>query len=385
MKNKKKLFKRRQILVGATALTAAAGLLASCKEQVDGGTPDKPAKSAAVSKGIIQWKMVTCWPRDFPGGGTQSQKLAKRITDSSGGKLEIKNFAANEIVPAFEVFDAVREGTAECGHAAPYYWISKHKAIPFFCTVPGGMTAMEKAAWIIFGGGQELWDEVYAEFGVKSFLAGNTGVQMGGWFQKEINSMEDFKGIKMRMPGLGQEVVNRMGGIGVSMPAGEIMPALQSGAIDAAEWVGPWNDLALGFYKVAKYYYGPGFHEGGTANELIMNKKSFDSLTDDLKSLVKDACHASALEGPSEYFANSGYSLDILKQEHQVDVRPFPKDVLNNMFKISKEVVEETANLGELHKKIHKSWKSFLDQSMRYQKYGDFGYMRDRAEAYEKL
>ena len=244
------------------------------------------------------------------------------------------------------------------------------------------MTASEKAAWIIYGGGQKLWDELYSEFGVKGFLCGNTGVQMGGWFQKEINSLEDFQGIKMRMPGLGAEVVNRMGGTAVTMPAGEIMPALQSGVIDAAEWVGPWNDLALGFYKVAKYYYGPGFHEGGTANELIINKESYESLPSDLKAIVEHACHAGALEAPAEYFASSGLSLDVLTQKHNVDVRPFPKDVIKKMFSISKEVVEETAALGELHNKIYKSWSEFLYQSMRYQKYSDYGYMRDRSEAY---
>jgi TRAP-type mannitol/chloroaromatic compound transport system substrate-binding protein len=166
------------------------------------------------------------------------------------------------------------------------------------------------------------------------------------------------------------------------MPAGEIMPALQSGVIDAAEWVGPWNDLALGFYKVAKYYYGPGFHEGGTTNELIMNKENYEALSPDLKAIVKHACHASALEAPAEYFANSGLSLDVLTNKHNVDVRPFPKDVIKKMFSISKEVVDETALLGELHSKIHKSWSDFLKQSMRYQKYSDYGYMRDRAEAY---
>ena len=383
MKNKKlkPLYKRREILVGATAI-GTVGLLTACKDNVDGGTPDNPKKSTAISKNIIQWRMVTCWPRDFPGGGTHSQKLARRITESSDGRLEIKNFAAGELVPAFEVFDAVREGTAQCGHAAPYYWISKHKAIPFFCTVPGGMTASEKAAWIIYGGGQALWDELYAEFGVKSFLAGNTSVQMGGWFQKEINSLQDFQGIKMRMPGLGAEVVNRMGGTAVNMPAGEIMPSLQSGVIDAAEWVGPWNDLALGFYKVAKYYYGPGFHEGGTTNELIMNKESYDELSTDLKYIVRDACHASALEAPAEYFANSGLALDVLVNKHNVDVRPFPKDVITKMFSISKEVVDETALLGDMHAKIHKSWSNFLKQSIKYQKYSDYGYMRDRAETY---
>ena len=383
MKNKKSkpIYKRRDILIGATAITAA-GVLTACKENISGGTPENPEKSTSISKNIIQWRMVTCWPRDFPGGGTHSQKLAQRITEASDGRLEIKNYAAGELVPAFEVFDAVRDGTAQCGHAAPYYWISKHKAIPFFCTVPGGMTASEKAAWLIYGGGQSLWDELYAEFGVKSFLSGNTGVQMGGWFQKEINSLEDFQGIKMRMPGLGAEVINRMGGTAVNMPAGEIMPALQSGVIDAAEWVGPWNDLALGFYKVAKYYYGPGFHEGGTTNELIMNKENYEALSADLKAIVNRDFSVNNLLDAAEYFANSGLSLDVLTNKHDVDVRSFPKDVIIKMFSISKEVVDETALLGELHSKIHKSWSDFLKQSMRYQKYSDYGYMRDRAEAY---
>ena len=384
MRNKTKKLRRRDVLLGASVI-AGATILASCDDKIDGGTPKDPKESTSISKNITQWRMVTCWPRDFPGGGTGSQKLAKRITEASDGRLEIKNFAAGELVPAFEVFDAVREGTAQCGHAAPYYWIAKHKSIPFFCTVPGGMTASEKAAWIIYGGGQELWDEVYAEFGVKSFLAGNTGVQMGGWFKKEINSLEDFQGIKMRMPGLGAEVINRMGGTAVNMPAGEIMPALQSGVIDAAEWVGPWNDLALGFYKVAKYYYGPGFHEGGTTNELVMNKKSYESLNEDLKIIVKVCCHAAAIEVPSEYFAYSGLSLEILKKDHNVDVRSFPKDVIKQMFLISKEVVAETASYGELHARVFDSWNKFLQQAMQYQKYGDYGFMRDRAMAYADI
>ena len=384
MKNINKKINRRNVIIAASAITGSA-LLASCDDKIDGGTPDKPKESTSISKNIIQWRMVTSWPRDFPGGGTGSQNLAKRITEISDGRLEVKNFAAGELVPAFEVFDAVIEGTAQCGHAAPYYWIAKHRSIPFFCTVPGGMTASEKAAWIIYGGGQELWDQIYGEFGLKGFLAGNTGVQMGGWFQKEINSLEDFKGIKMRMPGLGAEVVNRMGGTAVNMPAGEIMPALQSGVIDAAEWVGPWNDLALGFYKVAKYYYGPGFHEGGTANELLVNKKEYESLPNDLKLIVKTCCHAAATEVPAEYFAYSGVSLDILKRDHQVDVRSFPQDVIKEMFLISRQVVEETASLGDVHAKTYESWSKFLNQSMEYQKYGDYGFMRDRAMAYENI
>ena len=378
MKNKKKLFKRRQILVGATALTAAAGLLASCKEQVDGGTPDKPAKSAAVSKGIIQWKMVTTWPKNFPGLGTGAQRIADSITTMSDGQLTIKLYAGGELVPPFECFDAVSQGTAQMSHGASYYWINKNRSMPFFATVPGGLTAQEHDAWIHYGGGQELWDELYADYNLKGFLGGNSGVQMGGWFKKEIKSLEDFKGLKMRMPGLGQEVINRMGATGISLPGGEIMPALESGAIDATEWVGPYNDLAFGFYQAAKYYYGPGFHEPGTHTECMVNKEEYEKLPKNLQKIVEHATVSENNRMLAEFTYGNSAAQKKLINEHNVKIGNFPKEVYDIMFKISEEVVAETANEGDINKRIYNSWLEFKNDVRERAPFAEQGYMERR-------
>ena len=231
--------------------------------------------------------MVTTWPKNFPGLGTGAQRLADRITNGTEGRIEVKLFSAGELVPPFESFDAVSQGTADMYHAAEYYWQGKSKAFNFFATVPFGLTASEVDAWIYHSGGQALWDELSADFNLKPLMAGNTGVQWGGWFNKEINSIEDFKGLKMRMPGLGGEVLRRLGAAAVALPGGEIFPALQAGTIDATEWVGPWNDLAFGFYKITKYYYWPGFHEPGTILSLGINKDVWESLSASDQSLIE--------------------------------------------------------------------------------------------------
>ena len=189
------------------------------------------------------------WQKSLPGLGTGAVRLANRITALSEGRLEVKPYGSGELVPAFGVFDAVAQGTAEMAHAAPYYWLNKNRASAFFCTVPGGLTAQEQNTWLYFGGGQKLWDELYSGFGLKSFPAGNTGSQMGGWFNREINQVEDLKGLKMRIPGLGGEVLNRLGGSSQTIPSQELFTAMQSGVIDALEWVGPWNDMALDFIE----------------------------------------------------------------------------------------------------------------------------------------
>ena len=239
---------RRAFLTGAGAATVALG--AGIK--------------TAEAKPEHKWKMVTTWPKNFPGLGTGAENLATLIGEMSAGRIEITVYGANELVPAFEVFDAVSQGTAEMGHGAAYYWKGKSEAAQFFATVPFGLTAQEQNGWFYYGGGLELWTELYAEFGLVPAPAGNTGVQMGGWFNKEINSVSDLEGLKMRIPGLGGEVLKRAGGTPVSLPGGELFTSLQSGAIDATEWVGPYNDLAFGLYKAAKYYYYPGWHEPGT-------------------------------------------------------------------------------------------------------------------------
>ncbi len=237
--------KRRDILAAA-GVGLAATALAACKEKPEAASGEQ---QASTEKQTFEWKMVTSWPKNFPGVGVGAERFAQLVNELSGGRLKVRVYAAGELVPALEVFDAVSRGTAEMGHGAPYYWKGKVPAAQFFCALPFGPNAQEMNAWLFYGGGMQLWEETYKPFGVLPMACGATGVQTAGWFNKEINSVNDFKGLKMRTPGLGGEVLTKMGGTVVNMPAGEIFTALQTGAIDATEWIGPYNDLALGLHK----------------------------------------------------------------------------------------------------------------------------------------
>ena len=367
--NKKNLSRRNFIKTSGVA--AAAGMLASC----NGGSPDKPGKSAEIIKKRYEWKMVTTWPKNFPGLGTGAQRLVNNIDKMSEGRLKIKLFAAGELVPAFESFDAVRENKAQMYHASPYYWINKNKSMPFFGAVPGGLTAQEQNAWINFAGGQELWDKLYKEYGLKSYMAGNSGTQMGGWFIKEINTIEDFKGLKMRIPGLAGEVLSRIGGTPVSLPGGEIMPSLQSGAIDATEWIGPWNDLAFGFYKITKFYYGPGFHEPCSVLECGINIKALEEIPEDLKTIIKVACESENAMMLSEFTAGNIDAQEKLIKNHGVKVQNYPKDVFKKILQISQEVVKETASEGKINADIYESWITFKDKTRKRAKFAEYGYL----------
>ena len=270
--------KRREFLKGAGVSAILGGSLAGCDSTEQAGTKTVAPAAPVATQETIEWKMVTTWPKNFPGLGTGANYLAELIGQMSGGRLKVKVYGAKELVPAFEIFDAVSNGTAEMGHGAAYYWKGKSEAAQFFAAVPFGLTAQEMNAWLYHGGGMELWKEVYEPFGLVPTAAGNTGVQMGGWFNKEINAVADLEGLKMRIPGLGGEVLKRAGGTPVSLPGGEIFPSLQSGAIDATEWVGPYNDLAFGLYKAAKHYYYPGWHEPGTTLECFVSKKALEEI-----------------------------------------------------------------------------------------------------------
>ena len=311
--------KRRDFVknLGAGAAAATTGVAA--------GLAGAPA--AAAKK--IRWKMVTTWPKNFPGLGTGANYLAKLINEMSGGRIQVKVYGAKELVPAFEIFDAVSRGTAQMGHGASYYWKGKSEAAQFFSAVPFGLTAQEMNAWLYHGGGMELWREVYAPFNLIPGAAGNTGVQMAGWFNREIKSVDDLKGLKMRIPGLGGEVLKRAGGTPVNLPGGELFTSLQSGAIDATEWVGPYNDLAFGLYKAAKYYYYPGFHEPGTCLEAMINKDAYEALPKDLQSIVMNACKVVNIDMLSEYMARNPAALQTLIKKHKVELRRYPDDVPN--------------------------------------------------------
>jgi TRAP-type mannitol/chloroaromatic compound transport system substrate-binding protein len=356
--------KRRKFLKGAASAAAGAGAFAA---------------APAIAEQRFEWRMVTTWPRNFPSIGTGAQRIADSITEMSEGRLKVKLYGAGELVPAFEVFDYVREGNAECGHDAPYYWIAKHSATPFFCSVPGGLTPAEHMAWIYTGGGQELWDELYAPFGLRAFLAGTGGPNMGGWFRKEINSVDDLKGLKMRIPGLGAEMLNRLGVTTVNLAGGEILPALQTGALDASEWSGPYLDLALGFHKVAKYYYGPGMHEPGPAFSLLLNTAAYDALPGDLQAIVRAAAGEENGRMMAELTTFNAKALLTLIRDHGVEVRHFPPAVIEAMFKTAEEVIADTAAKTEIGGRIHRNWRGFRESMVANGPYSEFGYMRMRA------
>ena len=311
---------------------------------------------------IIKWKMVTTWPKNFPVLGTGANQLAQLITELSDGRIKVKVYGGGELVPPFEVFDAVSRGTAQMGHGAAYYWKGKIEEAQFFSTVPFGMNAQEMTSWLYFGGGMELWREAYEPFGVIPAAAGNTTVQMAGWFNKEINSTDDLKGLKMRIPGLGGEVLKRAGGTPVNLPGGELFTSLKTGAIDATEWVGPYNDLAFGLHKAAKYYYYPGWHEPGTTLEAIINKEAFEALPKDLQLIVENCCKIVNQNMSLEYTAKNNAALDTLVNKHNVDLRRLPDDVLLKLKTLSQEVVLELAGKNKAAQKIYDSYSKFYEQ-----------------------
>jgi len=361
---------------GIAGLAGSAGLLTACGKPA--ATANCEESGAAGSAETFEWKMVTTWPRDFPGLGTGANYLAKIIDEMSGGRLTVKVYGGNELVPPFEVFDAVQRGTAEMGHGGAYYWKGKITASPFFSGVPFGMTASELNGWFYYGGGLELYHEVYAPSGLIPYPIGSSGTQMGGWFNKEINSVDDLKGLKMRIPGFGGEVLKRIGGTPVNIPGAELFTALQNGTIDATEWVGPMNDLAFGLFRAAEYYYYPGWHEPGTSLECIINMEAFSTLPSDLQAIVVTACKAANMDMLSDFEAKNGQALKTLIEEHNVDLRPFPDEVLAELKQASLAVIEEQAASDALAGKVWASMKSYMEQVRQWTAIGSQYFVNHR-------
>ena len=326
----------------------------------------------------FNWKLVTTWPKNFPGLGLAPEYFAENVERMSNGRLKIKVFGAGQLVPAFEVFDAVSQGTAEMGHGAAYYWQGKIPASAFFTAVPFGLNAQEMNAWLHYGGGLELWRELYEPFNLVPYAGGNTGVQMAGWFNREIKSMDDIRGLRMRIPGLGGEVISRAGGLAVNIPGGELYTSMQTGVIDATEWVGPYNDLAFGFHQVAKYYYYPGWHEPGPTLELIINKQAYASLPDDLQSIVEVAARAANQDMLDEYTARNNAALVELVETYGVQVKKLPDDVIAGLQQLSVEVVEELAAKDAQTRRIADSLKAFAEQSKAYHAISEEAYYNAR-------
>jgi len=332
------------------------------------------------SQPAYRWRMVTTWPKNYPGLGTTAEVFAQYVNEMSAGRLQIHVFGANEIVPAMGVFDAVSSGSVEMGHGGSYYWRGKAPAAQFFTTIPFGMNAQEMNAWLHHGGGLELWREVYAPFNVIPFAGGNTGVQMAGWFNREINSIADLRGLKMRIPGMAGEVFNRAGGTSVNIPGGELYTALQTGVIDAAEWVGPENDLAFGFHQIAQYYYYPGWQEPGSTLELIVNKQAFEALPADLQAIVTIAARASNQDMLDRYTARNNAALRELVEKRGVNLRRLPDEVLQHLHDISMKMYVEQAKNDPLFNKILTSYQAFLADVTEYHKISEHTYydMRER-------
>ena len=360
----------------ALLAVACSLLLGGCGQKCDNTGAGKTA--AATPEKVFHWKLVTTWPKNFPGLGTAPEHFAERVAAMSNGRLQIKVYGANELVPAMGVFDAVSGGAAEMGHSAAYYWKGKVPAAPFFTTIPFGMNAQEMNAWLKYGGGMKLWRDLYAKYNLVPLPGGNTGVQMAGWFKKEIKSVDDLKGLKMRIPGLAGEVFERLGGVPVTLPGGQIFTSMQTGAIDAAEWVGPYNDLTFGFYKVAKYYYYPGWHEPGPMLEFIINKDAWNRLPPDLQAIVTNAAGAVNQDMLDEYTARSNTALKELVEQHGVQLRKLPDDVIEALRKATNEVMQETIAKDADAKKIYESYTTFQKNVEPYIKISEQAYLETR-------
>jgi TRAP-type mannitol/chloroaromatic compound transport system substrate-binding protein len=345
------------------------------------------ATAPAIVKGLQEWRMVTSWPKGLPGLGTGAERLAANITAMSGGRLRIKVYAAGELVPALECFGAVANGTAHMGHDGAYYHTGKSEGCAFFTAFPFGFTSGEMDAWMKYGGGQALWDELYAPFGLRAFHAGSTGTQMLGWFKKEIRGVDDLRGLKFRAPGIQGRVLQKLGVIPVSLPGGEIFPALQSGAIDAAEWIGPYNDLALGFYQVCRYYYAPGYHEAGPNLQLMINEQAWRSLAPDLQAIVRAACDAATRDMLAEYNARSGPALRTLVAKHGVLVRALPEQALIGCGRASNEVLNEMyasdTSPNRIVRRIIESFLAFRREVTPWTRVGEQAFLNARRLPFE--
>jgi TRAP-type mannitol/chloroaromatic compound transport system substrate-binding protein len=353
--------KRRDFLkkagIGAAAAAAGvAGLVGCAKEEEK---PKEAAAPAVVTKKTTKWRMTSTWPPKLPVLQEGADRIAKRIKELSDGRLEIEVYAGGELAPPLETFQAVSDGTVECGTGAAYYWAGKEPACQWFAAVPFGMNAQGMSAWFHSGDGLKLWEETYAPFNVIPRPGGSTGVQMGGWFNKKIETIDDYKGLKMRIPGLGGKVVAKAGGTVVLVAGGEIFTNLERGVIDATEWVGPYHDLRMGFYQAAKYYYYPGWHEPGTYLEFIFNKNAYESLPKDLQHIVDAACAEAEVWALAQFDGNNGAALQTLINEHNVQVFKFPDKVLDALRPLAKEVVEEEAAKTPMATKVNESFKNF--------------------------
>ena len=366
------------ILVLVAALVAVIGLWAT--QSVQRGGAAKQDSAADRDSQVYEWKLVTTWPKNFPGLGSAAENLSRMVDEMSGGRLKIHVYGGGEIVPALGVFDAVSQGVAQAGHGAAYYWKGKVPSSVFFTAVPFGLNAQEMYGWLHYGGGLELWEEAYAPFNLVPMAGGSTGVQMAGWFNKEINTVDDLKGLKMRIPGLAGEVFTAAGGTAVTIPGSELYTSLQTGVIDALEWVGPYNDRILGFHEAAKYYYYPGWHEPGSILEFIVNRDAMEALPEDLRAIVRQAARASSQDMLDEYTSRNNEALASLIDEHGVQLRRIPDEVLAALWKGTRAEMDKLVARDPMAAKVYESYRQFYRNVRDYHHISEQAYINLRDE-----
>ena len=367
------LCKSREIVMRYLIYLSILIFTVSCS---DASNNSEVIKSTKEEK--YNWRLVTSWPKNYPGLGMAPERIADLVEEMSDGQMKITVYGAEEQVPAFGVFDAVSSGSHQMGHSGGYFWKGKVPAAQFFTSVPFGLTADEINAWVNRGGGLELWREIYEPFNIYPIPAGNTGTQMFGWFNKEINSLEDIKGLKMRIPGIGGEVLKEAGGIPVTLPGGELFTALQTGVIDATEWVGPYNDLTFGFHQAAKYYYYPGWHEPGPMLELLINIDAWNSLPNHLQVIIETATKAVNQDMLDEYLAKNNQALTELIEVHGVELRKLPDDVIEEFRKISNKILDDLAKEDEVISKVYDSYLKFKNDVSAYHEISEDAFVESR-------
>ncbi|MCS7169435.1 MAG: TRAP transporter substrate-binding protein DctP [Candidatus Kapabacteria bacterium] len=362
--------KRRDVLrygiVGGAAVMGWA-----CQRKVQTVSP-------TVADVRIRWRLATSWPPNFPIFEHGPRRLAEMLERMSGGRFTIEVDSAGKHKAPFGVFDMVRNGTYDMGHTAAYYWKGKEPVMPLFTTVPFGMNVLEQYAWFFYGGGMQLMERAFARHGLLSFPAGNTGVQMGGWFRKPIRSVEDFRGLKMRIPGLGGEVLARLGAEPITLPAGELYTALEKRVVDAVEWVSPAIDLTMGFQEIAEYYY-LGWHEPAAELQYLVNKRRFEELPSDFQAMLTAALKETALDTTSEFFARNAEGLEILQTRYpRVKILRFPDDVIVELRRQTHLLLQEYAARDSLFREVWENQQRFQQRVRRWTEISEQYYLAIR-------
>ncbi|GMU87512.1 MAG: ABC transporter substrate-binding protein [Ignavibacteriales bacterium] len=358
----------RRNFIKTAAIAGSGALIYGCR--------DRTGQSPAVHTGqTLEWKMVTAWPPKFPMLGESADKLAQAVKELSGGRFTIKVYGAGELVPAFESFDAVSQGIAELGHSAPYYWAGKIPSASFFSAVPFGMNTTQTNAWLMYGGGLELMKEVYGGFNLIPFLTANTGGQTGGWFNRKIEAPGDLKGLKMRIPGLGGRIITKAGATTVLSPGAELYTNLERGVIDALEWVGPYHDYLMGFHKIAKYYYYPGWQEPTGVIELIVNKQAYEQLPAEYQAIIRYASQSLLSDSISEMFIKNQEYFIKLRDEEKITILPFPEEVLSFLKEKTAEVIAEITSSDPVSKKVYESYIQYQRKFAEWYSVGERNYI----------